>query len=70
MNWKPELLFGISGGGVQRCRGTEPVLVKNRRFSRDMLELGSRLGSTLGTSRTSASSGCDKLESWTEELWR
>lgn len=72
MNWKPELLFGISGGGAQRCRGTEAGLVKKRRLSRDMLELGcsNRLGSTLGTTSTSASSGCDKLESWTKALWR
>ena len=72
VNWKPELLFGISGGGAQRCRGTEAGLVKKRRLSRDMLELGcsNRLGSTLGTTSTSASSGCDKLESWTKALWR
>ena len=33
VNWKPELWFGISGGGVQRWRGTEHVLVKSLKFS-------------------------------------
>ena len=71
VNWNGELLFGISGGGVQRCRGTAAVLVKNLRFSRDMLEVAAnRFGSSLGTTSTSASSGCGKPESCTEVLWR
>ena len=62
VNWKPELWFGISGGGVHRWRGTEHVLVKSLKFSTQVetIALGSEED---GTTRSSASSGSDKLRS-------
>ena len=62
VNWKPELWVGISGGGVQRWRGTEHVLVKSLKFSTQVetIELGSEED---GTTRSSVSSGSDKLRS-------
>ena len=62
MNWKPELWFGISGGGVQRWRGTEAVLVKSLKFSTQVETI--TLGSVEdGTTRSSVSSGSGKLRS-------
>ena len=62
MNWKPELWFGISGGGVHKWRGTEHVLVKSLKFSTQVETI--TLGSVVdGTTRSSVSSGSGKLRS-------
>ena len=62
VKWKPELWFGTSGGGVQRWRGTEAVLVKSLKFSTQVETITLRSVED-GTTRSSVSSGSGKLRS-------
>ena len=62
VKWKPELWFGTSGGGLQRWRGTEPVLGKSLKFSTQVENITLRSVED-GTTRSSVSSGSGKLRS-------